>query len=504
MFRRFDESDAYDNLGNRTSLTFGNGVVQAFTFDPVSRLASLTNNLSGTTNDLTVSPIVYNPASQITSTVRTGDTYAWTGHGNGSTAFTQNGLNQQISIGGSAATWDSKGNLTTEPQSAKTYGYSSENLLNSATGGVTLGYDPALRLYQVAGAATTRFAYDGLNAIAEYNGSNALQRRYVFGPGVDQPLVQYEGTGTTDRRFMSTDERGSIISLTDSAGALLNIDRYDEYGKPQTTNAGRFQYTGQMWLSELGAYYYKARVYLPHLGIFAQSDPIGTAGGVNLYAYVGNDPLNSVDPLGLLCEKICDTRTGSIIPGVTPNGWSCSGNCIAPFTTGGGYYTTNSDYPGFSLDPSLAACARDAAACPLGSSAAQSSDRGFWDVTRWSRADTAQTINALFNKDLDVQFVFREVVYSGLRYRLEYGVWVSQRGSDYFASSAIFHSGLEAEIYPMGMRPPGASIFFHFHQSATLNQGLSDLDFNLAQRYGGFLIISLSRFSVLDWADFRQ
>jgi hypothetical protein len=69
------------------------------------------------------------------------------------------------------------------------------------------------RLYQVAGATTTRFAYDGVNALAEYDGGNALQRRYMFGPGIDNPIVQYEGSGTTDRRFMGKDERGSIISL---------------------------------------------------------------------------------------------------------------------------------------------------------------------------------------------------------------------------------------------------------------------------------------------------
>jgi RHS repeat-associated protein len=328
---------SYDDLGNRTSLTFGNGVAQAFTFDPVSRLASLTNDLSGTTNDLTVSPIAYSPASQIASTVRTGDAYAWTGHGNGSTPFTQNGLNQQITIGGSAATWDTKGNLTSEPQSAKTYGYSSENLLTSATGGVTLGYDPGLRLYQVAGGTTTRFAYDGLNAIAEYNGSNALQRRYVFGPRTDEALVQYEGTGTADRRFMSADERGSIISLTDSSGALLNINRYDEYGKPQSTNVGRFQYTGQMWLSELGAYYYKARVYLPHLGIFAQTDPIGYTGTLNLYAYVFDDPVNLNDPSGLL-PPVCNPAQGPCgdvpVTGSRPNaGVDLDTLSIAPRST---------------------------------------------------------------------------------------------------------------------------------------------------------------------------
>jgi RHS repeat-associated protein len=150
-----------------------------------------------------------------------------------------------------------------------------------------------------------------VNAIAEYDGSNALQRRYVFGPGADEPIVWYEGTGTTDRRFMSADERGSIISLTDSAGTLININRYDEYGKPQSTNFGRFQYTGQKWIGEAGLYDYKARDYLPHLGIFAQTDPVGYGAGANWYAYVGNDPLNNFDPTGLGTEPATVTITGT-------------------------------------------------------------------------------------------------------------------------------------------------------------------------------------------------
>ena len=64
----------------------------------------------------------------------------------------------------------------------------------------------------MTGAATHRFAYDGLDLIAEYDGCNALQRRYVHGPGTTQPLVWYEGTGTTDRRLLHADERGSIVA----------------------------------------------------------------------------------------------------------------------------------------------------------------------------------------------------------------------------------------------------------------------------------------------------
>jgi YD repeat-containing protein len=108
---------SYDDLGNRTGVSFGNGASQAFSYDPVSRLSQLTNALTDT-NDLTAT-FSYSPASQITQTVRTGDMYAWTGHGNGSTAYVSNGRNQQTSIGGVTASWDSKGNLTSEPQSGQ-------------------------------------------------------------------------------------------------------------------------------------------------------------------------------------------------------------------------------------------------------------------------------------------------------------------------------------------------------------------------------------------------
>jgi RHS repeat-associated protein len=126
-----------------------------------------------------------------------------------------------------------------------------------------------------------------------------MQRRFVHGPGVDEPLVWYEGAGTSDRRWLVQDQLGSVIAVSNASGAALSVNSYNEYGIPGSSNAGRFQYTGQMWLPEAQLYHYKARAYAPSLGRFLQTDPILYAGGMNLYAYVGGDPVNAIDPLGL-------------------------------------------------------------------------------------------------------------------------------------------------------------------------------------------------------------
>ncbi len=193
------------------------------------------------------------------------------------------------------------------------------NRLTGVTGAaaLTLAYDPAGRLREtIAGAATTRFLYvpgsgsgaGGLFIIGEYDGSGALLRRHVHGPAVDEPLVSYDGAGTTNRAWLIADALGSVIASTNASAVATTINTYDAFGQGAASNVGLFGFAGAPYLAPAGVLHLRARAYHPGLGRFLQADPILHAGGMNLYAYVGNDPVNATDPWGLIGsgDRWCD------------------------------------------------------------------------------------------------------------------------------------------------------------------------------------------------------
>jgi RHS repeat-associated protein len=313
MFRCFDPDDPY-----------GNGGAQAFGYDPLFRLSSLTVDLAGTASDLTKT-FAYNPANQIISETRSNDAYAQVLANSTQTSVT-NGLNQLATVNGTAAAYDARGNMTTDPVTGKTSTYygSNNQLYTNPSPYTVFGYDALDRLwYFNTGAPVTNYVSDGTDQIAEYDGSNVLQKRYAF-DGNGNPLVAYDASG--NRTWMLSDERGSVVALANDNATMTNIDSYDEYGIPSAANAGTFQYAGMMWLAGPGLYAPTFRAYAQHLGRFNQTDPIGVAGGISLYGYTGGDPVNGTDPLGLAFEGGAGAQTaiecvgGTVCPTITVTG----------------------------------------------------------------------------------------------------------------------------------------------------------------------------------------
>ncbi len=111
--------------------------------------------------------------------------------------------------------------------------------------------------------------------------------------------------GTYWYHFDALESVAALSQYNSGSGVASIVERYrySAFGETTVTlngNTGNpYRFTGRRWDDETELYYYRARYYKPDLGRFLQPDPIGYTDGMNMYAYVGNNPLGFVDPYGL-------------------------------------------------------------------------------------------------------------------------------------------------------------------------------------------------------------
>src|SRR4029434_9831652 len=148
-----------------------------------------------------------------------------------------------------------------------------------------------------AGTATTRYLYDNEDILLELNGANAIVARYTHGPGIDEPLIMEKNVQSF---YYHADGLGSITEITTQSGTLVQRYAYSSFGKIESqldlSFVQPYTFTGRELDAETGLYHYRARYYDHAIGRFLETDPIDISGGLNLYMYSSNTPINRIDP----------------------------------------------------------------------------------------------------------------------------------------------------------------------------------------------------------------
>ena len=288
---------AYDAAGRRTSLTLPNGVVTQYTYDNASRRTGISyQNNSTTLGDLTY---VYNATGRRTNV---SGSYARTSLPQAFASSTHNARNQLTQRGAQSFTYDANGNLLSDGVTTYTWNARDQLTATSGSSSASFQYDAfGRRTAKTVGGSSVSYLYDGLNVVQELSG--ATPSANVLTGAVDEVFSRTDSTASFC--FLSAGLR-SIIGLTDSNGVQQTQYTYEPFGATTLTgaaNTNSFQHTGRE--NDLtGLYYYRARYYSPLLQRFISEDPIGfSSGDTNLYAYVGNDPINLSDPSGLQSQE---------------------------------------------------------------------------------------------------------------------------------------------------------------------------------------------------------
>ena len=226
--------------------------------------------------------------------------------------WTYNANNELLGYDNVTFAYDDNGNLTRKSVGVQetNYVYDVEDRLvrvENEIGSVIAKYyyDPfGRRLWKEVDSNKTYFLYSDEGLIGEYDQSGAEIRAYGYAPNsgwtTDPLFVKLNGT----HYWYQNDHAGTPQKIIDTSGRVVWSAVYDSFGNIQIQTAeiiNNLRFAGQYFDSETGLYYNLNRYYDPVAGRYLRSDPFGE--GLNLYAYVFNNPVNLIDPLGLCALK---------------------------------------------------------------------------------------------------------------------------------------------------------------------------------------------------------
>ncbi len=203
-------------------------------------------------------------------------------------------------------------------------------------------YDPmGRRVVRSVNDVTSVYEYDGLDLVRIRGGEGGVERFFVHGSRIDEPL-RFDLGEVGSEHYYHTDRLGSVRALTDSSGVLQQAFAYEAFGA-QSAAVGNgppqpFGYAARAYDPESGLQYARARYYSSHVGRFQSGDPLGIAGGLHGYDYAQSNPINLKDPMGLSPTRLVRTvvtrsRKGhqrySVVPPVGTAGYGPSGLVIS-------------------------------------------------------------------------------------------------------------------------------------------------------------------------------
>ena len=256
-------------------------------------------------------------------------------------------------------------NITVRSPDPASYTYDDEgNIITKTENGVTTNYrwDGENRLVSIAhGDQVSEFYYNGLSQrvrivektndvvtsdkrfiwcdsrIAEERNADNESTRYYFGNGETHTT----NDANPGNYYYNVDHLGSTQSVLDSDGAIVARYEYTPYGEVTQTQGTLdidFLYTGHYQHEPSNLFLTHYRAYDPTQGRWLSRDPIAENGGINLYAYVLNDPINHIDPDGRFAWIAAGAVIGSVINvGITyiANGGNVTGKQLAAAAVSG-------------------------------------------------------------------------------------------------------------------------------------------------------------------------